>query len=148
MSEPTSRLKLIVCLVAAALCVGVGYKLAPVQPAETKTVFVDKVIYKDRVVTKDVVRTETRPDGTKIVTEEKSKDVSRQQEHEVKKETVTVSADTAKYSLGLGLVLDPFNPLKREYQVELGRRLWETPIWATVSYQTNKTIVLGLRVHF
>lgn len=142
------KLKLLGYLLAALALIGVGYKLAPVHPAKTETVFVDKVVYQDRVVTKDVVRTETRPDGTKIVTEEKVKDTSRQEEREVKRETVTVSTPLTKYSIGLGLVLDPFNPLKREYQVELGKRLWTSPMWLTASYQTNKSIVLGLKLEF
>lgn len=143
-----NKLKIAGIILALLLAVGVGYKLAPVHPAETKTVYVDRVVVKDRIVTKDVVRTETRPDGTKIVTESSEHSQTKTDTHEVKKETVMVSSDRTHYSLGLGLVLDPFNITKRDYQIEVGKRLWESPIWLTFSYQTNKTVSLGLRTEF
>lgn len=143
-----NKLKIAGYLLAVLALIGVGYKLAPVHPAETKTVYVDRVVVKDRVVTKDVVRTETRPDGTKIVTQTAEHSETKTNTHEVKKETVVVSSDRTHYSLGLGLVLDPFHPLNRVYNIEIGKRLWQSPVWVTMSYQTNRTVLFGLRTEF
>jgi hypothetical protein len=125
------------------------------QVPAVQTITVDKIVEKqvfvDRIVNKDMVRTETRPDGTKIVTESHSQDKSVTKE-EVKaqthSETVAVNSPLTKYSLGLGVRLDPFNPLKRQYEIDLGRRLWTTPIWGKLSVSTDKTVTLGLSVEF
>lgn len=143
-----NRLKIAGYLLAALALVGVGYKLAPVQPAKEMIVYQDKVVVKDRVVTKDVVRTETRPDGTKIVTTENEHSTEHTTDTDKSKTVVVSTAAQTRYSLGVGIILDPFNPLNRDYQIELGKRLWSTPLWGTFAVNTNKTIVLGIKYEF
>ena len=141
-----TKLKLGAILLLVLVAGWAGYKLAPSPVAETKTVYVDKVVYQDRVVTKDVVRTETRPDGTKIVTETKVKEAEKVREKVTTKESTVVSLYQPKYSLGVSLMPESIFPMRGIYTVELGRRLWDTPIWATASVNTKKEFTIGIRI--
>lgn len=143
-----NKLKIAGYLLAALALIGVGYKLAPVHPAKEVIVYQDRVVVKDRIVTKDVVRTETRPDGTKIVTTENEHSTEHSTDTDKSKTVVVSTAAQTHYSLGIGVILDPFNPLNREYQVELGRRLWDSPFWGTISVNTQKELTVGIRVEF
>ena len=141
----------LVGFVLAVLAAGVvGYKLAPSPVAETKTVYVDRVQVVEKVVTKDVVRTVTKPDGTKIVTTESTHEKTHVDETDKSRHVVVGSTSPAmtRYSLGIGIRLDPFNPLKREYEIELGKRLWQTPLWVRATVRTDKTVSLGLSYEF
>lgn len=148
MTEPTNgRIKLIACLVAALCCIGVGYKLAPVHPAKEVTIYVDRVVVKDRIVTKDVVRTETRPDGTKIVTTENERSTEHTSEAEkIRQTTIVTPSPKTHYSLGINLRPESIFSFKGIYTLEVGKRLWETPIWVTASGNTKKEFTLGVRV--
>lgn len=143
-----NKFKIAGYLLAVLALIGVGYKLAPVNPAETKTVFVDRVVVKDRILTKDVVRTETRPDGTKIITQTAEHATEHSSDTDKSKTVVVSTATPTHYSLGVGLLLNPFNPLKRGYQVELGKRLWDSPFWGTVTVSTRHEFTVGVRVEF
>ncbi len=118
----------------------------PVVQTVEKIVHVDREVIKDRVVTKTV----SKPDGTKIVTETSTQTVTKERVDEqtkIRQVPNDVSAQ-ARYSLGLGIRLDPFDPLKRDYTLELGKRLWKTPLWGKVAIGTDKTISLGLSIEF
>lgn len=123
----------------------------PLPSVEVKErgVYQDRVVYKDRIVTRDVTRTVTKPDGTKIVTAEKTDTKEHVAETE-KTRQVEFHTTTAKtqYSLGIGVKLDPFNPLERKYSLELGRRLWNSPMWVRAGASTDKTLTLGLSIEF
>lgn len=139
-----NKFKLAGAVLTALVCLSVGYKLAPVQTKEV-TVYQDRVVVKDRIVTKDVVRTETRPDGTKIVTTETSKDTAHTDTKEVRKESVTVHSNVTHYSLGINLRPESIFPFKGIYTVEIGRRVFDTPLWITASGNTKKEFTVGLR---
>lgn len=110
---------------------------------------VEKVVTVDRIVTKNVhkVRTETLPNGNKVVTETKSNSNATEREQQIRTSTSELHVNS-KYSLGLSVRLDPFNPLVREYELELGYRLWESPLWGTLAVSSNKQVSLGLRYEF
>ena len=145
-----TKLKLVAVLLLVLVAGWAGYKLAPSPVAETKTVHVDKVVYKDRVVTKDVVRTETRPDGTKIVTETKVKEAEKVSTvtKSTQKSEVSVASYKPKYSLGVSLRPESIFPMRGIYTVELGRRVGDSPLWVTASATTKKEFTIGLRIEF
>jgi len=141
--------KPIVLAVLAVLGWGLFLLKSTKPPVTVEKVVVQEVVkYKDRVVTKDVVRTETRPDGTKIVTETKSQSKSTESETSKTKVLETSKPVLSKYSLGVSLhpkTLFPFEPV---YGLEVGMRLWQSPLWGTVSYNTDREWSIGLRMEF
>jgi len=143
-----TKLKIAGFVLAVLVAMGVGYKLAPSPAAETKTVFVDKVQYVDRVVTKDVIRTVTKPDGTKIVTESKARETVKTLE---KDKTVSLSAPAPplpRYSVGVNVQPKHLYPFEGVYGAELGVRIGNSPIWGTVEIRSNKDWSLGARWEF
>lgn len=148
-------MKVYAALVAVALA-GWGlffYQRNQVPAIQTVTIdkIVEKQVFVDRIVNKDVIRTETRPDGTKIVTVDKSAESTHTNEHvdeTVKSRQVVVNTPLTKYSLGVSAIFDYRVPLKRDYRVELGRRLLDSPLWGTVSIDSKKDITLGIRYDF
>jgi len=144
-----TKLKIAGFVLAVLISLGVGYKLAPSPGIKTKTVYVDRVQVVDRVVNKDVVVTETRPDGTKIVTVDKSNDTTRTVDTDkTKTESKVTAAPLSKYSLGISLRPESLFPFKGIYTAEVGRRLWDTPIFATASFNTKREFTVGLMVIF
>lgn len=153
MSEPTSRLKLIACLVAAALCVGVGYKLAPDAKTKVETQIIERTTYltrnTDSATATDKTKTTTFPNGTTVVETDKSKAVVSEKSHASETvKTTTATSLLPNYSLGVSAVFNPRAPLEREYQIEMSKRLWKTPFSGTLTYQTNRTIAAGVRIDF
>lgn len=123
--------------------------LRPRPPIEVeKIVFKDRVTEKVVLVNKDVIKTETRPDGTKIVIESKMRQTDVTKEREKASESTKTSSPLPKYSLGVGAILDPYRPLKRDYAATAGVRLWNSPIWAEIQVTTKKDVTLGLRLEF
>lgn len=110
-------------------------------PAPTERI-TTKVEYRDRTVNKIVTQTKTLPGGTviKTVTQESSKEnVHTRQE-------VSMRPRMDKYSLGLAVRADLSRPLAQPtYSIEMGRRLWESPLWGTigVEYRPQSETVLG-----
>lgn len=144
--------KIIVGLSLASLS-GWGLYLSKKPAPEAKTVIQDRVQYVDRVVTKDVVRTVTKPDGTKIVTETKEATVSKESLKETNK---TVSTPVlSKYSLGVSVRPD-FSDLRmtsQTYEIEAGKRLGQSLVWATASVSArgdlkDPEVSVGLRLEF
>ncbi len=116
-----------------------------------KIVYQDKVIFKDRIVTKEVIRTETRPDGTKIVTETKSDSkTSTSETTKTKQIERNTPLPKTHYSLGLQVErkLDFDLTKPTTYRAEIGYRLLESPLWVTASYSTDHTASVGLRLEF
>ncbi len=146
-----NKIKLAGALLAVLVSGWVGYKLAPVPAAEIKTITLDRIVTQDRVITKDVVRTETRPDGTKIVTVEKTD--AKEHVGETTKSRQVQSSGTvkvqSKYSLGLSYrpSLSDFS-FKGDYGVELGRRVLNSPLWVNVAFNTKKELTVGIKVEF
>lgn len=137
------KLKLSLLLLALA---GWGAFLLKPSP---KPQVVEKVVTVDRIVTKNVhkVRTETLPNGNKVVTETKSNSNATEREQQIRTSTSELHVNS-KYSLGLSVRLDPFNPLVREYELELGYRVWASPLWGTLAVSSDKQVSLGLRYEF
>ncbi len=103
---------------------------------------VTKVEYRDRTVNKIVTQTKTLPGGAviKTVTQENTKESVRAQSVE------SVKPRLDRYSLGLGVQVDLSRPLADPvYSIEMGRRLWESPLWGTigVEYRPRSETVLG-----
>lgn len=123
----------------------------------TPPVTVEKIVtqevvkYVDRVVTKDSVRTETRPDGTKIITETKSNETTKIDTKKKSKESVITRPVLSKYSLGVSITphmdIRDFRP-KFDYGIEVGARLWSSPLWFGASYNTQHEITLRLTYEF
>lgn len=110
-------------------------------PAPTERI-VTKVEYRDRTVNKIVTQTKTLPGGTviKTVTQENIKESVRAQSAE------SVKPRLDRYSLGLGVRVDLSRPLADPvYSIEMGRRLWESPLWGTIGieYRPRSENVLG-----
>lgn len=139
-----SNTKLVIFLTMTTILGMIGTYAGYNRPAKVEVV--EKVTTVDRIVVKKYqkVKTVTKPDGTKIVTETKTDSKTA----EKGTEAVAMTPKLPKYSLGLGIVLDPFNPLKRDYSLEAGFRLWKTPFWGKVGLSTNKTLTLGVSVEF
>lgn len=112
---------------------------------------VEKTVMVDRVVTKNVerVKTKTLPNGIKVV--EVTKTVTNATERGQTKQIRTTTSEIhvkLKYSLGVSVILDPLLPLKREYQVEISRRVFSSPFSGTLGYSTDNRFLLGLRYEF
>lgn len=122
----------------------------PKPAPETQTV--EKIVTVDRVVVKtvDKVRTVTRPDGTKIVTETKIHVDETEKSRQVEKHVSTLKT-LNKYSLGLevGRVagLDVITR-PNVYKAQIGYRLWDTPVWTTITAGSDRTVLIGLRIEF
>ncbi len=126
-----------------------------------KIVYRDKEIFKAKIVYKDIVKTVTKPDGTTIVTvskvDVKSDEKTKEQikeiidektvEHIQEKELshTAPSLSRSSYSFGVSIILDYQKPLDREYEFQISRRLWVTPVWGSVSINTQKELELGIR---
>lgn len=138
----------LVALVSSIL-LNVWLLTRPRPVPEIKTV--EKVVTVDRVVVeeKEVIKTVTKPDGTKIVTETKTKTDEKVKVSDKSKETVI--AKKTRYSLGLEvgrpLGLDILTA-SNVYRAELGYRLGDSPLWATVTLGTDKTVLVGIRLEF
>lgn len=145
-----NKLKLAGALLAVLGSAWVGYKLAPVPEAKETIVYQEREVVKDRIVNRDVVRTETRPDGTKIVTTENESIAEHTDEREkvTTKTTVAVSSYQPKYSLGISLRPESIFSFKGVYEVEMGKRLWNSPLWVNFSANTKKELTVGIRVEF
>lgn len=117
-----------------------------------KTVYLDKLIYQDRVVTKDIVRTETRPDGTKIITESRAH--SETTKSEAVKQVSTLSVARPTYSFGLGIERAPTLSLTAplSYQTEVGYRitgdLWTATTLTFSDKWKLQTVSAALRFEF
>ncbi len=103
-----------------------------------------KTVTKDRIAVKKLQEKVTKPDGTVI--ERHVATGSR----EVRKasESVLKRSPLSKYSLGLSARSDLVWPLKPQYTLELGKRLWESPVWITTSISTDRSVTLGIRYEF
>ncbi len=122
----------------------------PKPKPEIKTV--EKLVTVEKVVTQDreIVKTVTKPDGTKIVTETKEK---------VKEDSKSATSVVVKierqslprYSLGLEIGRELGLDLVTKpnvYGVQFGYRLWETNAWATITARSNKELLFGFRYDF
>ncbi len=123
----------------------------------TPPVTVEKIVtqevvkYVDRAVDRNVVVTETKPDGTRVVTVDISKERTLETEKSKQKESIITRPVLSKYSLGVSvtphLTLADFRPTF-DYGVEVGARLWSSPAWVTLAYNTQHELSLGLKYEF
>ncbi len=146
-----NKTKAIIGLVLVAILGLFGTYTGWTRPLpKPEAVTVEKVVTQGRIVVKkvDQVKTETRPDGTKIVTETRSDTHSDTKRAETARQVTVTRSVLPRYSLGVGVTLDPFNPLQRDYSIETGVRLWKSPLWGKVEVSTKKTVTLGLEIEF
>lgn len=113
------------------------------RPPEERVV--TKVEYRDRVVTKEQVKIITAPDGSKVETRTIETDKMAQGSA-----LSSLSKPLPKYSLGLSYELNftNLNNVTRVYNLHLSRRLWESPLWTTVTISSNKRLAIGLSIEF
>ena len=111
----------------------------PVTPpvVETKEV--------ERIVTKVVVKEVTKPDGT--VTRETT---SFQAQDKAKTLQEPVKAPLSRWSLGVSTGITPGRlfPLNPIYGVQVGRRVYESPIWIQAGLNQKLDLTLGLSLEF
>lgn len=105
---------------------------------------VEKVVTQDRIVTQTLQTRITKPDGTII---EKVKD-TQSKTLEKAQEKVFERTPLSQYSLGLSTRSSVIWPLKNDFTLELGKRLWDSPLWVTTSVNTDKTVTIGIRIEF
>ena len=153
-----TKTKLLLSLALLASAFGAGLWTAskgslPSGTVKEKVVYVDRVVAKEVIVNRDVATniksTETRPDGTKIETETTTADktVSKERVDETtKSRQVTKDVSTqSKYSLGVSYQRDAIFSPQGVYGAEVGKRLWNSPFWAIVGFNTKREITLGAR---
>lgn len=103
---------------------------------------------RDQVVVKTYQETVTAPDGTVTKRDVQETQKTAQTSISARRETPS-PLKLPRYSLGISALLDPARPLKPHvYEIEVSRRLWETPAWATIAVNTKKEITLGIRIEF
>lgn len=148
----TNQTKLLISSSLLAVA-GWGLYLFHPRPPVTQIVYQDRVVHVDRVVTKDVVRTLTKPDGTKVVTETKYQD--RLVEKEVVKTLSQSTPALPRYSLGLS-IRPNFSDLRyssQTYEIEGAKRIGQSPFWITASASARGDLKdpgfsLGIRFEF
>jgi hypothetical protein len=113
------------------------------RPPEERVV--TKIEYKDRVVTKERIRIVTAPDGSRVETRVTEIDKAAQGSA-----SSSPARPLPKYSLGLSYELNftNSNEITRVYNLHLSRRLWESPLWTTVTISSNKSLAIGLSIEF
>lgn len=111
------------------------------QPERTVT----KTEYKDRIITKKQVKIVTTPDGTTTETRVVETDKTAQQIS-----AAPTNRPLPKYSLGLSYKLDltTLNHKNETYTLQLNRRLWESPVWTTITIASDRSIAVGFLVEF
>lgn len=104
-----------------------------------------KTEYRDQIVTKEQVRTVVAQDGSKIET--RTIETNKTAQGSV---AYAPSKPLPKYGLGLSYEtnLSNFNNVTQMYNLHLSRRLWESPLWTTITISSNKSLAIGLSIEF
>lgn len=150
MNKLSAQLKysLMAILLTAGVAIGYHFGSKVREPPSTRTVFVDKVVYRDRVISKSAVRTEVRPDGTKIVTE--TKEDSKEHSSESIKSKQSYTSWLPKYSVE-ALASQPLSLKPQlEYSLLASYRIGQSPIHVVGGMSAdadfhNKRLIVGVR---
>lgn len=138
-----------VTILVLSLACYILYTRPEPQPQVVEKI-VERVVTVEKVVKDKNKETVTvKPDGTKIVViehEKVIKDKVKKKDKKVNKEVVVVAK--SKWSLQVNYTVDKNIDLKPE-NVELGRRLYQTPMWAIAGYDNAyKAFYLGMRIEW
>lgn len=124
---------------------------------EPKERIIERTTYLDRVINQSVAADKTKttvfPNGTKVIETDKSKTlvVEREQLKAVDNQRTSTAYSKPKYSVGLSVGRKADKNILTQsnlYNIELGYRLMESPIWLTTNVSTDRTILLGARFDF